>query len=81
MPRLRRSPIAGAFLDGVNVASVALMGVVAVQLAHAAFVGVVPPLVALATVGLLVRKVNAMWIVLAGAAVRVVHALLVARGG
>src|SRR5436190_13770201 len=36
VPRLRRSRIAGAVLDGVNVASVALMAAVAVQLGRAA---------------------------------------------
>jgi chromate transporter len=36
--RLRESRTAGAFLDGVNVASVALMAVVTVQLGHAALV-------------------------------------------
>ncbi|HVL11327.1 MAG TPA: chromate efflux transporter, partial [Gemmata sp.] len=35
VPRLRRSKVAGAFLDGVNAASLALMAVVTVQLADA----------------------------------------------
>lgn len=38
VPRLRRSALAGAFLDGVNTASLALMAVVTLQLAGAAFV-------------------------------------------
>jgi len=38
VPRLRRSPVAGAFLDGVNVASLALMGVVSWRLGRAAVV-------------------------------------------
>jgi len=38
VPRLRRSAVAGAFLDGVNVAAVALIAVVTWQLARAAIV-------------------------------------------
>ena len=38
VPRLRRSPLAGAFLDGVNVASLALMAVVTWTLGRAAVV-------------------------------------------
>jgi chromate transporter len=34
VPRLRRSPIAAAFLDGVNVGSLGLMAAVLVQLGH-----------------------------------------------
>ena len=69
VPRLRRSPVAGAFLDGVNVASLALMLVVTAQLGQAALVDV--PTVLLAAVGavLLLRwKVNVFWLVLGGAA-------------
>jgi chromate transporter len=68
LARLRRSPGAGAFLDGVNVAALALMAVVAVQLARTALVDV--PTILLAIVGavLLVRwKVNSTWLI-AGAA-------------
>ena len=49
VPRLRASPTAGAFLDGVNVASLALMAVVTWQLGRAA-------LVDLPTVGLAVSS-------------------------
>jgi len=38
LPRLRRSPTAGAFLDGLNAASLALMAVVTVRLLPAAIV-------------------------------------------
>ena len=38
LPRLRHSPTAGAVLDGVNVASLALMAVVSWQLGRAALV-------------------------------------------
>jgi chromate transporter len=68
VPRLRRSPLAGAFLDGVNVASLALMAVVTLQLARAAFVDL--PTVAIGLVGifLLLRyRINSTWLIVASA--------------
>lgn len=77
IPRLRSSPVAAAFLDGVNVASLALMAVVCVQLGRAALVD--GPTVALAggAAVLLVRfKVNATWLIAGGAVVGLaLHAL------
>src|SRR5262245_53745556 len=68
VPRLRRSPVAGAFLDGVNVASIAVMALVTAQLARAAVVDVVTALLAAVAALLLIRfRVNSAWIVLAGA--------------
>ena len=70
VPRLRRSPVAGAVLDGVNVASLALMAAVTVPLAQSAITG--PPTLALAVVSavaLLVWRVNATWLVCGGALV------------
>ena len=75
VPRLRRSRAAAAVLDGVNVASLALMAVVTVRLATAA---VVDPLTAIlaviSAVALLRFGVNSAWIVLAAAAVGVAAA-------
>jgi chromate transporter len=69
VPRLRASAAAGAFLDGVNVASLALMAVVTVQLGRAALVDVPSAVIALGSLLLLVRlRVNATWLVLGGAA-------------
>lgn len=68
VPRLRRSPVAGAFLDGVNVASLALMVVVTWQLGRAALVD--PLTIGLAAVSafvLLRYRLNSVWLVLAGA--------------
>ena len=73
LPRLRKSPLAAAFLDGLNVASLALMAVVTVQLARAALLtpALRPDFVALtlavASLVLLLRKLNATWLLLAGA--------------
>jgi len=77
VPRLRASSVASAFLDGVNVASLALMAVVTLKLAHAALIDV--PTAALAITGavlLLKFKLNTTWLVLGGAAAGwLIHAL------
>jgi chromate transporter len=66
-PRLRRSPAAGAFLDGVNAASLALMAVVTVQLARAAFVDYATLAIGIAAAVLLIRyNVNSTWLILGG---------------
>jgi chromate transporter len=70
VPRLRRSPLAGAFLDGVNVASVALMAAVTWQLARAAIVGPWTAVLAIASAVALIRyRTNSAWLVLGGAVV------------
>jgi len=70
VPKLRASPVAGAFLDGLNVASLALMAVVTVQLARAAIVDAPTAVLGLAAAVLLVRfKLNATWLMLGGAAI------------
>ena len=69
VPKLRASAGASAFLDGVNVASLALMAVVTVQLGAAALVDVPTVLIAALSALLLLRyKLNATWLVLGGAA-------------
>jgi chromate transporter len=68
VPRIRRSPIAGAMLDGVNVASLALMSVVTWLLARAAIVNVTTALVAIVSAVLLFRyRVNPTWLAAGGA--------------
>jgi chromate transporter len=68
VPRLRRSSLAGAVLDGVNVASLSLMGVVAVQLASSAVVdGLTLALAVASAACLLALRVNSAWLVLLGA--------------
>jgi chromate transporter len=68
LPRLRRSPAAGAFLDGVVAASLALMGVVSWQLGRAALVDpLTVALAAAAALALLRYRVNSAWLVLAAA--------------
>ncbi len=69
LPKLRKSPLAGAFLDGVNAAAVALMAFVGWQFGRAALTNV--PAVILATLSAVLvfrYKVNSTWLVLGGAA-------------
>jgi chromate transporter len=77
VPRIRRSAIAGAFLDGVNAASLALMIVVTLQLTRAAVVDWVTLTLALLTAFLLVKyKLNSAWLVAIGAAVGLLNLAL-----
>jgi len=70
VPRLRRSPLAGAFLDGVVVASLGLMVVVTYELGKAALVDLPTLGLALISAVILFRwKVNSAWLVLGGAIV------------
>lgn len=67
IPRLRRSTTAGAVLDGVNVASLALMAVVTWHLSRAAVVDMPSAMLAIASALLLMRfRVNSAWLVLGG---------------
>ena len=73
--RARRSPWSASALDGVNVAAVALMTGVTVQLGRSSLDNWVGALTALFSLGLLLRwRVNATWLVLGGAAVGLLHA-------
>jgi chromate transporter len=70
IPRVRASPSAGAFLDGVNVASLALMTVVTWRLGQGALTDALGVgLAAVSAVLLLRYRVNSVWLILAGAAV------------
>jgi chromate transporter len=70
IPRLRRSRIAGAALDGVNAASLGLMAVVTWQLGRASIVNVPTAVLALvAGVLLATRRVNAAWLIAGGAVI------------
>jgi chromate transporter len=67
IPKIRNSPHAGAFLDGVNVASLSLMAFVSLELGRAALIDL--PTVGIAAVSGLVLfryRPNSGWLVLAG---------------
>ncbi len=68
VPRLRNSDLAGAFLDGVNVASLALMAVVTAYLTHAAVVDWATAILGVLSAILLLRfKLNSTWLIAGGA--------------
>jgi len=70
VPRIRKSKPAGAFLDGVNVASLALMAAVTWELGRASLVDPLTVVLAVASlIGLLRFRVNSAWLVLAGATI------------
>lgn len=65
--KARSSPVAAAFLDGVNVSALALMTAVTWQLAQDSFVDLPTILIGIAAAILLFRyKVNSAWLVLGG---------------
>lgn len=68
VPRLRKSATASAVLDGVNVASLALMAVVTLQLGRTALVDPLTiALAALSAVFIIRWRVNSAWLVLVAA--------------
>jgi chromate transporter len=68
LPRLRRSGWAAAVLDGVNVASMALMVVVTWHLGRAALIDPLTISVAVISSALLIwNRFNSVWLILAGA--------------
>jgi chromate transporter len=68
LPRIRRSPLAAAMLDGVVVGSLALMAVVAWQLGRSAIVDLPTLAIAAISLFLLLRfRVNASWLIGAAA--------------
>jgi chromate transporter len=91
LPRLRKSVFFGAFLDGLNAASLALMAVVLMRLAGDAL-GIVTPngygmdwaaaaLAALSLIALLWKNFNSIWLLLIGAAVGMIRAWVLRKTG
>ena len=74
IPRIRRSAIAGAALDGIIVGSLALMAVVTWQLGRAAMVDPLTIVIACVSAVLLFAfRLNAAWLILGAALVGVLH--------
>ncbi len=70
VPRLRRSPVASHVLDGVNVASLAMMAAVTLQLGSSTLRAPVPVALAGLSLVLLARySISPTWLVAMGAAV------------
>ena len=77
LPKLRKSPLAGAFLDGVNASAVALMAFVGWQFARATLINIPAIILALLSLALVFRyKVNSAWLVLGGALAGIVIRVL-----
>jgi chromate transporter len=77
VPRLRASRVTASFLDGLNIASLALMLIVTIQLARAALIDAPALAIAAVSAVLLIRfRLNSTWLILAGAAAGwLIHAL------
>lgn len=68
LPKMRKSPNAGAFLDGVNAAAVALMAFVGIQFAREVVTTPLALLIGVAAAVLVFRfRMNSAWVVLGGA--------------
>lgn len=68
IPQLRGSRLAGAFLDGVNAAALALMAAATVQLGAAALVDIYTAAIAIVSGVVLFRyRFNSVWLILAAA--------------
>jgi chromate transporter len=77
LPRLRASPRAAGFLDGVNVAALGLMAAVAWQLGRAAIVDPLTAGLALGAVALLLAtRINSVWLIAAGGIVGIAWRVL-----
>jgi chromate transporter len=72
VPWIRRTPLARAFLDGVNAGAVSLMGVVCWTLARSALTTPIAWSLALLGLGLVTAGVNSAWLVAGGAIVGLV---------
>ena len=75
--RIRNFPWLTGFLDGLNVASLALMLGVSIQLASTAIVDPVTILIALVAFFLLLRfRINSTWLIAGGALLGLLHILI-----
>lgn len=77
LPRLRQSKTAGAFLDGVNAAAVALMAFVGWQFTRAAIAGVSAMALAAVSAVLVFRyRVNSAWVIAGSALAGIILGML-----
>ncbi len=77
VPKIRKSKTAGAFLDGVTVASLALMAWAGFELGRGALIDPITIAIAAVAAVVLIRfKINATWLIAAGAVIGVVRELI-----
>ena len=68
IPKMRNSVWVGSFLDGINIASLSLMAAVTFQLGSASLIDLPTILIALISLGVLLRfKINPTWLIAGGA--------------
>ena len=68
IPKVRNSAWIGGLLDGVNIASLGLMGAVTVELGRASLINIPTIIIALVSIVLLMRfKINSTWLIVGGA--------------
>lgn len=76
IPKLRNSSWVSGLLDGVNIASLGLMGAVTVELGRASLIDPLTIVIASISIALLVRfKINSTWLVVGGAITGFVSAI------
>jgi chromate transporter len=77
IPRMRNSAWVSGLLDGVNIASLGLMGAVTLQLGRDSLVDAFTIGLAIISIGLLARfKLNSTWLVLGGAVIGLLWAVI-----
>ena len=78
LPAMRKSWLAGSFLDGVNAASLGLMAAVAIQLGRAVIIDPFTIFITLAALFMVLRfKISSVWLVLGGGALGVIYKLII----
>ncbi len=78
LPAMRRSWLAGSFLDGVNAASLGLMAAVAIQLGRAVIIDPFTIFLTLGALFLVLRfKISSVWLVVGGGVLGVIYKLII----
>jgi chromate transporter len=77
IPRLRKSPLAGAALDGVNAASLGLMAAVTIQLARVSLIDPLTIIIVVAcAAALFFFRINSTWLIAGGGIVGLLYGLI-----
>ncbi len=77
VPKLRNSPLAGAALDGVNAASLGLMGAVTIQLARVSLIDPLTIIIAvLCAAALFFLRINSTWLIAGGGIIGILSGMI-----
>ncbi len=78
LPAMRKSSLAGSFLDGVNAGALGLMTAVAIQLGRVVLVDIFTIVLTLGALFLVFRfKINSVWLVLGGGVLGVIYKVVI----